>query len=131
VRLIIAIIEHSFNFAGMVASLPKILVEDFPAQFLQVLRIMRKEPELPRALVDVMDRLIELIEASQSSGVSQLLFKPVTRVLPSLLSGVSRFLVVIFEGVFYLIGARDPYGIFLTTTTPKYDILISNKTSYE
>jgi hypothetical protein len=100
----------------MVVSLPTLLVQDLPSQLLQILKLMKKEPDLPADLSAALDSIIQVVEMSQAqqSGFIQNVFKPAANFLPNLLTGVNRFLVTIFDGVFYLIGARDPYAVAMT-----------------
>lgn len=77
---------------------------------------MQKDKKVSSDLNATISTIIHFIEKAEASGVSQKLFKPATAVVPNLLYGVNRFLISILNGVFFLIGARDP-NIYYTTTT--------------
>lgn len=102
-----ALVNNTIDLAGVVGYLPRLLVQDLPTQFVEVLVLIRRN-EI-RAPVDVqtaIDNILVVTRQAQESGITDRLFGPITRFLPNLLSGVNNFLVTIFNNVFSFLGAN-------------------------
>lgn len=102
-------VNNTFDLASVIAYVPRLLVEDMPTQFVQILKLVRSNQlrVIPEDANEAIDNVLLFVRESEKSGIPNNLFGPITRVLPNLLSGIHEFLISIFENFFTLIGAAQ------------------------
>jgi len=109
-----AVIANTFDLAGAVAYMPRLLLLDLPTQFVEVLRIMRRQQtRVPSNVNNAIDTVTDFTRQSQASGISDQLFAPVVRFLPNMLNGVQTFLQTIIGSVFGFLGAANTNALLL------------------
>ncbi len=102
-----ALVNNTIDLAGVVGYLPRLLIQDLPTQFVEVLRLIRRnEIRAPSDVGTAIDNVLVIVRQAQDSGITDRLFGPITRFLPNLLTGVNDFMVTIFNNVFSFLGAN-------------------------
>ena len=100
-----AVVSNTFDLAGVVAYMPRLMLLDLPTQFVEVLQLMRRnEVRLPTDINSAIDTVTALARQSQESRIPDQLFGPIIRFLPNMLDGMQTFLQTIIGNVFGFLG---------------------------
>ncbi|CAG7825992.1 unnamed protein product [Allacma fusca] len=100
-----AVVKNTFDLAGVVAYMPRLMLLDLPTQFVEVLQLARRNQlSMPNDVNSAIDTVTALANQAQDSRISENVFGPIIRFLPNMLNGMQTFLQTIIGNVFGFLG---------------------------
>lgn len=114
-----AVVSNTFDLGSVVAYMPKLLLLDLPTQFVEVLRLIRRNEVrvVPTDVNGAIDSILAMTRQAEESGITRQIFDPIVRFLPNMLSGVHDFLQTIIGTTANVFGA----GVY------RYDPLVGDE----
>ncbi len=97
------------DLTSTIAYMPRLLALDLPNQFTEILRLVRRnEVRVPSSVNEAIDSILVLTRQAEESGITNRVFGPITRFMPTIFNGAHDFLQTIFTTMFNVFGANLP-----------------------
>jgi hypothetical protein len=113
-----AVVTNTLDLGGVVAYMPKLMLMDLPNQFVEVLRLIRRNEirVVPTDVNGAIDSILAMTRQAEESGITKRIFDPIVNFLPNMMNGVHDFLQTIIGTTANVFGAgvyRNEEGVFV------------------
>ncbi|XP_021943022.1 uncharacterized protein LOC110841646 [Folsomia candida] len=118
-----AVVTNTFDLASVVAYMPRLLLLDLPNQFVEVLKLIRRNEVrvIPADVNGAIDSILFMTRQAEESGITRKIFDPIARFLPNMMAGLSEFFQTIIGTT------ANVFGVGVTRYDPQVSAGIVTK----
>jgi len=102
-----AVVTNTVDVGMVVAYMPRLILLDLPTQFVEVLKLIRRNEVrvIPTDVNGAIDNILAMTRQAEESGITRRIFDPIAKFMPNMLNGVHDFLQTIIGTTANVFGA--------------------------